>query len=117
MKARNSNLELLRIISMCGIIIIHYSGSELGGAVQNALFPNFSWMFTHFLNAFCVPLVNCFVLITGYFLIDKMTFSLKKPVSLLFITAFYGLLSYIVAAFAGIEPYQGGVLYALFPYF
>lgn len=102
---------------MCGIVVIHYSGAEFGGAVQNAVFPHFSWFFTHFLNAFCVPLVNCFVLITGYFLIEKKTFSLKKPVSLLIITAFYGIISYAVAALCGGDPYQGGILYALFPYF
>ena len=64
-KSRTSNFEVLRIVSMCGIIAVHYMNSEIGGAIQNAVFPNFSWIFMHFLSSFCVPLVNCFVLISG----------------------------------------------------
>ena len=94
MNERKSNLELLRIISMCGIIIMHYSG--IGGGVHNNIFPSFSWFFTHLLNSFCIPLVNCFVLISGYFLIKRKMFSLRKPIELLLITAFYGVIAYII---------------------
>lgn len=117
MTKRKSNLELLRILSMCGIIFIHYVGAELGGAVINGAFPHFSWFFVHFFNSFFVPLVNCFVLISGYFMISSRTFSLKKPLSILVICAFYGVISYIIALLAGVPPHEGGLLYALFPYF
>ena len=73
MRQRSSNLELLRIVSMCGIVDMHYFG--MGGAVQNSTFPAFSWFVTHFLNSFCIPLVNCFVLITGYFFPSAMPLS------------------------------------------
>lgn len=115
MKQRSSNLELLRIISMCGIIMMHYFG--MGGAVQEDLFPSFSWFLTHFLNSFAIPLVNCFVLITGYFLIKKNRFSLKKPFELLLITALYGIVSYIICVYAGNAQLSiRGGLEALFPY-
>ena len=117
MKTRQSNLELLRILSMCGIIFVHYVGSEFGGAVIDGTFPNFSWFFVHFFNSFFVPLVNCFVLISGYFMVKRQTFSMKKPSSILIICAFYGLVSYVIALLAGVEPHAGGILYALFPYF
>lgn len=117
MTERKSNLELLRILSMCGIIFIHYVGADLGGAVVNGTFPNFSWFFVHFSNSFFVPLVNCFVLISGYFMISSRSFSLKKPLSILIICAFYGVISYIIALLAGVQPHDGSILYALFPYF
>ena len=117
MTERKSNLELLRILSMCGIIFIHYVGADLGGAVINGDFPHFSWFFVHFFNSFFVPLVSCFVLISGYFMIGSRTFSLKKPLSILIICAFYGVISYTIALLAGISPHEGGPLYALFPYF
>lgn len=117
MTERKSNLELLRILSMCGIIFIHYVGADLGGAVINGAFPNFSWFFVHFFNSFFVPLVNCFVLISGYFMISNRSFSLKKPLNILMIYAFYGVISYIIALLAGVQPHAGGILYALFPYF
>lgn len=115
MNERKSNLELLRILSMCGIIVMHYSG--MGGAVQDNIFPNFSWFFVHFLNGFCIPLVNCFVLISGYFLIERKVFSLKKPTELLIITAFYGGIAYIVYLITGDDIVSiGGVLKAIFPF-
>lgn len=117
MTERKSNLELLRILAMCGIIFIHYTGAELGGAVINGAFPNFSWFFVHFFNSFFVPLVNCFVLISGYFMISSRSFSLKKPLNILMICVFYGVISYIIALLAGVQPHAGGILYALFPYF
>lgn len=112
---RKSNLELLRIVSMCGIVVMHYFG--MGGAVQSSIFPTFSWFVTHFLNSFCIPLVNCFVLITGYFLINKTVLSLRKPAELLIITAFYGAISYLVAV--SIERGQispGDALRAILPF-
>lgn len=51
---RESNFELLRILSMCGIIVAHYINSEIGGAVQEAVFPNFSWLYVHFISGFCM---------------------------------------------------------------
>ena len=115
MNERKSNLELLRIISMCGIIIMHYFG--IGGVVQNNVFPHFSWFYTHFLNSFCIPLVNCFVLISGYFLITRKIFSLRKPMELLIITAFYGSIAYIVYLIVGDGMVSvGGVFKAMFPF-
>ena len=113
-KRRDSNLELLRIISMCGIISMHYFG--MGGAVQNSVFPNFSWFFTHFINSLAIPLVNGFVLITGYFIVDKQMFSLKKPIELLIITATYGIISYLVYLCVGGSSSVKGALEALFPF-
>lgn len=116
MSERKSNLELLRILAMCGIIVMHYTG--MGGAVQNNAYPGFSWFMVHFLNSFCIPLVNCFVLITGYFLIEKTTFTLKKPVELLLITAFYGLLVYSVCVCTGNAAFSlVGIVDAVFPFF
>ena len=115
MKQRRSNLELLRIISMCGIVMLHYLG--MGGALQNIAFPNFSWFINGLVGGFCVPLVNCFVLITGYFMVRKTVFSLRKPVELLIITAFYGGLSWLIAAVCGAEVLSAaGIAEALFPF-
>ena len=117
MKHRKSNFEALRILSMCGIIIVHYMNSEIGGAVQNEVFPNFSWIFLHILSSFCVPLVNCFVLISGYFLIYKRTFSLRKSVDLLLITAFYGIIAYGISVAVGNNSFSWlELFYAIIPF-
>lgn len=117
-KQRNSNFEILRIISMCGIITVHYMNSEIGGAIQNAVFPNFSWLFSHFLSSLCVPLVNCFVLISGYFLINNRIFSLRKSMNLLFITAFYGIIAYSTSVITGNNVFSlSKFIYVIIPFF
>ena len=65
-KKRNSNFELLRIISMCGIIAIHYFSKDLGVMLKVAQFPDLAWVVSHIVYSIGCPLVNCFILITGY---------------------------------------------------
>ncbi len=72
---RSYGADLLRIVSMCMILTSHFfvHGGILGKlSVHN---PNFyvSW----FIEACCYVMVNCFVLITGYFQ-SATTFKLKK---------------------------------------
>ena len=116
MKQRNSNLELLRIIAMCGIVALHYTGEDLGGAVSNYVFPQFSWFFVQGLNSVFAPLVNCFILITGYFLIRKTVFSLKKAAELLAITLFYGAVSFGIAWAVTGGKTTVGLFGSLFPF-
>lgn len=112
---RKSNLELLRIISMCGIIVMHYCG--MGGAIHHNLFPSFSWLFTHVVNSLAIPCVNCFVLITGYFMIDKSSFSLRKIIELLIITVLYGGISYLIILYVGGNSITiKGVFESIFPF-
>lgn len=117
-KERLSNFELLRIISMCGIIAIHYLAGHLGGMTENVAFPNFEWFLSQFISSVACPLVNCFVLISGYFLIRKNVFGIRKVVDLLFITSFYGVIGYVVGVFMNVTPITvKGLLYAFFPFF
>lgn len=99
MKQRKSNLELLRIVCMCGIIFLHYMGSA--GLIETAVFPDFSWFYRQTVYSFCVPAVNCFVLISGYFLVERNVFSLRKPVEYFILTVFYGSVGYIIGLLRG----------------
>ena len=117
-KHRTSNFEVLRILSMCGIIAVHYMNGEIGGGVQNAVFPNFSWFFMHLLSSFCVPMVNCFVLISGYFLIGRSNLSFRKATDLLIITAYYGLIAYVISLICGNNVFSWSELFfAVMPFF
>lgn len=117
-KERYSNFELLRIISMCGIIMLHYFNSSYGGMIQNAQFPDFSWIFSNFIDSFCIPLVNCFVIISGFFLVSKDEFGLRKPVNLLFVTAFYGIIAFFIGVVFGNTKFTlYNLLVSIFPFF
>ena len=61
--------------------------------------------------------LTAFVLISGYFLIERTRFSLKKPVELLIITAFYGFISYVFFVCTDSANFSvAGALQAVFPF-
>ena len=71
---RQVNFELLRIIAMLMIITLHYldKGGILPTWIQEVDRPlggiaSVPELMAMFLEAFCLPAVNCFVLVTGYF--------------------------------------------------
>lgn len=72
-KTRESNFELLRIISMFLIILWH---TIIFGNGLNSTQQDVSFVF-RFLICICVMHVSLFVLLTGYFQINSK-FKLKK---------------------------------------
>lgn len=100
MKKREANFELLRIIAMCMIIGLHYldKGGVLGNFTEKSgvqgLLP---WIF----EAFFFPAVNVYVLITGYFLVEK-EIRLKRLLTLWGQVLFYSLLLGVLAYATGI---------------
>ena len=68
-KIRQSNIELLRIISMLGIIVLHYNNSDMGGGFLHAVGLNrFILMF---LESIFICGVNLYILISGYFFCEQ----------------------------------------------
>ena len=60
-KKRNSTIEMLRIISMLGVVGLHYFNKKLGGALNTTVPVNI--YIAHFLESLCITSVNIFVLI------------------------------------------------------
>ena len=76
---RNSSLDLLRIVCMVMVVCIHTLG--WGGLVENALVPGtYNWYLGNYMHTLSLQAVNCFVLISGYFLCTSK-FKLSKLVS------------------------------------
>lgn len=104
-RVRNSNLELYRIIVMLLIVAHHYVvNSGLIQTIQesnNILNSNLMFLF----GAWGKTGINCFVLITGYFMC-KSSFSLKKLIKLYLQIAFYGLTIYVIFCIAGKVPFS-----------
>jgi hypothetical protein len=110
-RARKSNFELLRIVAMLMIIAHHFASHgiqhDLDGNVAYVIWRNGS-----FINKISDCLyapggkigVGIFFMLTGYFLINKYSFSLKKVV---LESTFYGVFNsiiYIVFLCAGVLP-------------
>lgn len=93
---RNSAIDLLKIFSMLGVILLHYNNRGIGQAFNHVpLFCAKSYLL-YFLQAVFVCAVNVFVLISGYFMANSTKVDLKKPIRLLVQVVVFRELIYIV---------------------
>lgn len=94
-KQRNSNLELYRIIVMIMIVAHHYvvNGSGLSTILeQNPYSP--TTIFYYLFGAWGKTGINCFVLITGYFMCTS-NITLRKFLKLALEIIFYNVVIYL----------------------
>lgn len=102
-RQRQANFELLRIAAMLMIISLHYLVK--GGLVLPAPFgasSNPAGVLAWLIEAFCIVAVNCYVLISGYFLVESV-WRPKRAISLLLQVLFYSLLIPVVFLLAGVS--------------
>ncbi len=98
-KVRESNIELFRIIVMLLIVAHHYVvnsgliGMNSGPILENV--TSFKSIFLLIFGAWGKTGINCFVMITGYFMCTS-NITLKKFVKLLGTVMFYNVLIYII---------------------
>ena len=99
-KVRESNLELFRIITMLLIVAHHYVvNSGLLIPIRAEPFANQS-IFLLLFGAWGKTGINCFLLITGFF-VCKSNITLRKFLKLLFQIEFYNILIFLIFAFTG----------------
>lgn len=112
---RNSNLELYRIIVMILIVAHHYVANsglyeilkENVGSISSSLMLLFgAWGKTG---------INCFVLITGYFMC-RSKFSWEKLIKLYSQIVFYAIIIYSIFYFIGYETFSiKNIFFKFFP--
>lgn len=83
MKERNSNIELLRIFAILGIIVLHYNNEDIGGGFAQVAQGSINEYILVALESLFICGVNLFMLISGYFLIESKSISLIKPLQLI----------------------------------
>lgn len=113
MKAeRNSNLELYRIIVMLLIVAHHYLvNSGLLQVIEEkplSLKSSFFYLF----GMWGKMGINCFVLITGYFMC-KSNITLRKFLKLFFQIAFYNIVINVMFVLTGYRDFSLNVLYEM----
>ena len=92
-KERYLNFELLKIISMLFVIMIHFLGH--GKVLETAEFNTIEYYIYWFFRAAGYVCVNCFVLITGYFMSNSEV-KISKIVKIEIQTIFYTILLWVV---------------------
>lgn len=103
-KKRNPSMDLLRIVSMILIIWLHsidHSGVIEAADAIGGMIGAYS-RFVYMLAQVCV---NCYVLISGYFLV-KSTFRLQKLASLWMEVVFYSVVIKLVFMLTGYTPFS-----------
>ncbi len=104
-KVRDSNLELYRIIVMLLIVAHHYVVcSELPSVIRSS---PLSWrsFFLLLFGAWGKIGINCFVLITGYYMCQSHI-TLRKYVKLLCEILFYNIAIYMIFILTAYEPFS-----------
>lgn len=129
MKQRNVGIELLRILAMYGVVCLH---CLLYGIKSYSIEPfTIGYYVGWILKALAVPSVNCYMLITGYFMVNSK-FKLSKllklyiqvwvySVALLFINidaiSLKTLVKHIIPVYGGVYWYASMyiIIYVLSP--
>ncbi len=117
-KKRSSNIELLRIICTLMVISLHMLNPAIIGGIKYAkasgsmlAFGATSWIFCTSIAA-----VDIFILISGYFMIEKSKPKLGKAINLLFVCAAYSVIKYLaITLTAGKAVTTDAVLNSLIP--
>lgn len=113
MKVRERNIELLRIFAMIMIISLHFLGH--GGVLVNVSPYSIQYYVCWILEGLCFISVNCYVLISGYFLIDSK-FKIKKLLILLGQVFFFSISLYLITSLLSGTPFSKvTLLKAVFP--
>ena len=112
-KKRNIGLDFLRIISMIMVVFLHYLGK--GGLLDIKNTSNTYHIIYYFIEVLCIIAVNCYVLISGYFL-TKSKFKWKKVLQLWLETLFYSIAIYFIIVSLGLKELDiKGAIKSLFP--
>ena len=106
-KERQSNFELLRIISMLLIVAVHYY--EFGFSIPEDQPVTFNYLFLRFFGFGGHMAVDIFVLISGYFLCVGKT-SLKKAIKIWLQTAAAVLLGAVLGGSFGLKSIADAAL-------
>ena len=74
--ARQSNIELLRILAIMGVIILHYNNPVIGGGIKFVEKNSMNYYVLYLLESLFACGVNLFMLISGYFMFESSKCSL-----------------------------------------
>ena len=80
---RESNIELLRILAMLGVIILHYNNPSIGGGLSFVKSGSINYWFLNLIESIFVCAVNLFMIISAYFMASSNKRDLWKPIQLL----------------------------------
>ncbi|MCQ2482213.1 MAG: acyltransferase [Clostridia bacterium] len=109
-KGRDSNIELLRILTMLGVVILHYNNPTIGKAFVFTEGIQVSYLILSFFESLCVGAVDVFMIISGYFMCKNSKRNIIKPLELLIQTVIFSEAVYLVGILNGNEITVKGMI-------
>lgn len=103
---RKSNIELLRCILLLMVITLHYNSSGMGNAFEYVEHNTLNYYISYFLESLSICAVDCFILITGYFMIINNKRCIRKVIDLLFLVLFYNIILYFISILIQLERFN-----------
>lgn len=100
-KARESNFELLRILSMFMIVIWHIGTHGIANYVELSDFiSGYTELLYYFIRSLSVVAVSVYVMISGYFL-SQSKFKISRLIRFFFEVSFFSIVIYLLNLFMG----------------
>ena len=110
---RDANFELLRIVAMIMIVSLHYWGKS--NYLDNVTVGTPGFYLAWFIESCCIPAVNCYVLLTGYFMCEKK-FKPGRVIRIWLQVLEYSVIIYFVCCGFGLDSFSGpGLLKSFLP--
>ena len=114
-KKRLVQFELLRVAAMLGILMNHVFNYGLHIYDDFTLAVSSSgdfllWSVLQLMKLMALPSVNCYILITGFFMVNNAKWRLKGIWKVWSTTWFYAVSIYLLAAAIGLCPFHWGEL-------
>lgn len=100
-KTRDSNIELLRILTICGVVVLHYNGNVAFSYVQEG---SVNFYILYALEGLFICAVDLFVLISGYFLSGTGRRRSVKAVELIVQVMVIGVVKYLATCVVNGNP-------------
>lgn len=92
---RQSNIELLRVLCILGVIVLHYNNANMGGGFNYVQQHSANQYLLFLLESAAICAVDLFMLISGYFMVGSYKRSVIKPLQLLVQVMVFSLLRYL----------------------
>jgi len=103
---RDSNIELLRIVAMIGVIILHFINADIGGGIVFTANDNAKYAALSVARTMFIPAVDIFLMISGYFMCSKSAVVVDKAFKLILQVIVTNELIYVLRMIIGNDSFS-----------
>ena len=114
-KVRQSNLELLRILALLGVVLLHYNNESVGGGFAYVAEGSANQYALRAVESLFICAVNVFVMLSGYFSVASQKRSASKAFALLLQVSVFRVGICLLGVLRSGSFSLGSLLYSLVP--